>query len=93
MGIPVEKLSNNRKNLQIELHFCAFTVYNAPRMQLPTPGSGIATPKNVIGLSVLFLLVAAVFGVLNGQKIKSLHTMVAHADAARDDSDRRTKGY
>ena len=56
----------------------------------PSPsGSGIATPKNVIGLSVLLLLVAAVFGVLNGQKVKSLHTLVANADAARDAVERR----
>jgi len=58
-------------------------------MQLPTAGSGMATPKNIIGLSVFLLLVAAVFGVLNGQKVKSLRTMVTNADASREDAERR----
>jgi cob(I)alamin adenosyltransferase len=74
---------------QIRLHFHALNVYNPPRMELPIAGSGIATPRNVIGLSVLFLLIAAVFGVLNGQKVKSLRTMVVNADASRDEAERR----
>src|ERR1700760_1871168 len=53
-------------------------------MELSPTAAGIATPKNVIALSVFFLLAAAVFGILNNQKVKSLHTMVANADAARD---------
>ncbi len=86
---PRRKRLINRKNQQIGLHFQAFRVYKPPRMELSPSGSGIATPKNVIGLSVLLLLVAAVFGVLNGQKAKSLHTLVANADAARDAVEKR----
>jgi hypothetical protein len=48
-----------------------------------------ATPKNVIGLSLLLLAVATVFGVLNTQKVKSLRSTVADANAARDAADRR----
>jgi hypothetical protein len=90
-----QRVFRRKKNLvivktqQIRLHFHAINVYNAPRMQLPTAGSGIATPKNIIGLSVLLLLVAAVFGVLNGQKVKSLRAIVANADASRDEVERR----
>jgi hypothetical protein len=51
--------------------------------------AGTATPKNVIGLSVLLLVLAVVFGVLNGQKVKSLRENVATADAARDASEKR----
>src|SRR4051812_40924182 len=53
-------------------------------MELPTSATGIATPKNLIGLSVLFLLAAAVFGVMNGQKARTLKTAVVNAEAARD---------
>ena len=53
-------------------------------MELPNTASGIATPKNLIGLSVVFLLAAAVFGVMNGQKTRSLRTTVVNAEAARD---------
>lgn len=52
-------------------------------------GSGIATPKNVIGLSVLLLLIAVIFGVLNGQKVRSLRSVVANADASREDVEKR----
>ena len=58
-------------------------------MQLSLPGSEIATPKNIIGLSVLLLLVAAVFGVLNGQKLKTVRLTAANAEAARDATERR----
>jgi cell shape-determining protein MreC len=42
-----------------------------------------ATPKNVIGLSVLFLMLAALFGLLNNHKVKVLRANIAHAEAAR----------
>jgi cell shape-determining protein MreC len=42
-----------------------------------------ATPKNVIGLSVLFLMLAAIFGLLNNHKVKVLRANMAHAEAAR----------
>src|SRR5882757_1550215 len=48
-----------------------------------------ATPKNVIGLSVLLLLVAALFGVLNGQKLKTLRVNVANAESGRDAAEKQ----
>lgn len=53
-------------------------------MELPNTASGIATPKNLIGLSVIFLLAAAVFGVMNTQKTHTLRTAKLEAEAARD---------
>jgi cell shape-determining protein MreC len=41
------------------------------------------TQKNVIGLSVLFLVLAAVFGALNSHKVKALRTTVANAEGMR----------
>ena len=41
------------------------------------------TQKNVIGLSVLFLVLAAIFGALNSHKVKALRAKVANADALR----------
>jgi hypothetical protein len=43
----------------------------------------VATPKNVIGLSVLFLMLAAIFGLLNNHKVKVLRANIAHTEAAR----------
>jgi hypothetical protein len=47
------------------------------------------TPKNVIGLSVLFLMLAAIFGLLNSHKVKILRTNTAHAEAARPAAEQR----
>ncbi|HEY2124042.1 MAG TPA: hypothetical protein VGG94_01155 [Chthoniobacterales bacterium] len=58
-------------------------------MELPSPGPGIISQKNIIGLSVAFLVAAGVFGVLNGQKIKTLRTTTANAEAARDAVEKR----
>ncbi len=41
------------------------------------------TQKNVIGLSVLCLVLAAIFGLLNSHKVKTLRANVANAEAAR----------
>jgi len=41
------------------------------------------TEKNVIGLSVLFLVLAAIFGALNSHKVKALRANVANAEAVR----------
>jgi hypothetical protein len=57
-------------------------------MQVPSSMTGAATPKNVLGLSVLLLILAVVFGILNGQKVRSLRENVVTADAARDAADR-----
>ena len=56
-------------------------------MEVPTSLTAAATPKNVIGFSVLLLLLAAIFGLLNGQKVRALRTQVAHVLAARDGAD------
>jgi cob(I)alamin adenosyltransferase len=53
-------------------------------MELPNSAAGIATPKNLIGLSVVFLLAAAVLGVMNGQKAHTLRTAALNAEASRD---------
>jgi hypothetical protein len=47
------------------------------------------TPRNVIGLSVLFLMLASILGLLNSHKVKRLHTNVANAAAARDAAEHR----
>jgi cell shape-determining protein MreC len=49
------------------------------------------TPKSVAGLATALLVLAAVFGFLNGQKIKTLRAGVTSAQAARDAAERRTR--
>jgi len=49
------------------------------------------TPKSVAGLAIVLLALAAVFGFLNGQKIKALRAGVANAQAARDAAERRMR--
>jgi cell shape-determining protein MreC len=49
------------------------------------------TPKSVAGLAIVLLVLAAVFGFLNSQKIKVLRTGVANAQAARDAAERRIR--
>jgi hypothetical protein len=48
-----------------------------------------ATPKAVIGLSVVLLILAAIFGILNTQKVRAMQANVANAQAARDTAERR----
>jgi hypothetical protein len=48
-----------------------------------------ATPKNLIGLSILLLAIAGVFGVINTAKVKTLRSNIADANAARDGAERR----
>ena len=47
------------------------------------------TPKSVIGVSVVFLLLAAMFGFLNSQKVKTLRGHLANAEAARRATENR----
>lgn len=47
------------------------------------------TPKTLIGISVFFLMLAAVFGVFNTVKVKTLRLNVADAAAARDKTENR----
>jgi hypothetical protein len=48
-------------------------------------------PKSVAGLAIVLLFLAAIFGFLNGQKIKGLRTSAANAQAARDAAERRIR--
>ena len=47
-----------------------------------------STPKGVAGLAILLLVLAAFFGFLNSQKMKTLRATVATAQAARDAAER-----
>lgn len=47
------------------------------------------TPKNLIGLSALLLMLAVAFGVLNSQKMKSLRRSATDAMAARNTAELR----
>ena len=47
------------------------------------------TPKTLIGISVLLLALAGVFGFLNTQKAKALRNAAVVATTARDDAERR----
>ncbi len=56
----------------------------------PRESAGFAvTSKSVAGLAIAFLVLAAFFGFLNGQKVKALRTNAANAQAARDAAERR----
>jgi hypothetical protein len=48
------------------------------------------TEKKVIGLSVLFLVLAAIFGALNSHKVKALRANVANAEAVRRAAESRS---
>ena len=50
-----------------------------------------STPKSVAGLAILLLVLAAFFGFLNSQKMKTLRATVATAQAARDVAERRIR--
>ena len=58
-------------------------------MMRPESAISAVTPKTVIGLSVLLLILGAIFGLLNSHKVKTLRTNVANADAARDAAEHR----
>ena len=47
------------------------------------------TQQNVIGLSVLCLVLAGIFGIFNSHKVKALRTDVVNATAARDAAQHR----
>jgi hypothetical protein len=49
----------------------------------------MSIPKNIAGLTILFLLVAAFFGFLSGQKMKGLRASLANAQTGRDAAERR----
>jgi hypothetical protein len=47
------------------------------------------TPKNLIGLSAVILMMGGILGVLNTQKLKSLRTRAFNALTSVDNSERR----
>ncbi|HZR04865.1 MAG TPA: hypothetical protein VFA61_03440 [Candidatus Udaeobacter sp.] len=51
--------------------------------------ASFSMPKSVAGLAILLLVLAAFFGLLNTQKMKTLRATVATAQAARDAAERR----
>ena len=53
-------------------------------MQLSKPIALAATPKTVLGLAALFLLLAAIFGAMNHHKVKMLRVNATNSDAARE---------
>jgi uncharacterized protein YeeX (DUF496 family) len=57
------------------------------------PESVVSTlaPKSVAGLAIVLLVLAALFGFLNGQKMKALRTTAINAQAARDAAERRIR--
>jgi peptidoglycan hydrolase CwlO-like protein len=57
------------------------------------PESVVSTlaPKSVAGLAIVLLVLAAVFGFLNGHKIKALRSNLATAQSARDAAERRVR--
>lgn len=77
----------NAETLIIGLRFPAECGYNncceSPPMTFPI------TPKNLIGLSAVLLMLAVVFGVLNTQKLKSLRASAFNTVASVDNSERR----
>jgi hypothetical protein len=58
-------------------------------MVRPKSATAAVTPKNAVALSVLFLTLAAIFGLFNSHKVKTLRTNVANADAARGAAEHR----
>ena len=55
---------------------------------LPLSENLISTPKTLIGASALLLFAAAIFGVLNVAKVKTLRSTAAEAATARDTAER-----
>ncbi len=53
-------------------------------MEIPASASGLATPKNLVGLSLVFLLAAGVLGVLNQQKTRHLNLALQTAEDQRN---------
>jgi cell shape-determining protein MreC len=51
--------------------------------------ASFSTPKSVAGLAILLLVLAALFGFLNTQKVKALRVTMATAQTARDAAERR----
>src|SRR4029450_1071271 len=66
-----------------------FVVTKARSMNHRESAFVAVTPKNLIGLSVLFLGVASILGLLNSHKVRTLHTNAAKAEAPRAAAEHR----
>jgi hypothetical protein len=66
-----------------------FVVTNARSMNYRESAFFAVTAKNLIGLSVLFLVLASILSLLNSHKVRTLHTNAAKAEAARDAAEHR----
>jgi hypothetical protein len=76
---------------EIRIAFLRDSFKKAHSMAHPQSVISTLTPKSVAGLAIGLLALAAVFGFLNGQKVKALRTGVANAQAARDAAERRIR--
>src|ERR1700680_3525240 len=75
------------ESLIIELRFPAGRGYNS--CSESSPMTFPITPKNLIGLSAILLVLGGVFGVLNTQKLKSLRTSAFNVVTSVENSERR----
>src|SRR5436190_3249905 len=76
---------------EIGICICASgAVTREPSMAHSSSATSAITEKNVIGLSVLFLVVAAIFGALNSHKVKALRANVANVEAVRRAAESRS---
>ena len=78
---------SNAGILIIGLRFPAEGSYNS--YSKSSPMTFPITPKNLIGLSAILLMLAVVFGVLNTQKLKSFRTSAFNAATSGDNSEHR----
>jgi hypothetical protein len=58
-------------------------------MTHPESAASSSTPKSVVGLAILLLMLAACFAFLNTQKVKTLRVTLATTQAARNAAERR----
>jgi hypothetical protein len=72
------------------LHLILIRRYKGLSMLRPKSTTSATTPRNVIGLSALFLVLAAIFGLLNTHKVKALRTNVTTAGAPRNPAEHRS---
>src|SRR5262249_3065577 len=77
--------------LKLGLRFLRDSSKKAHSMAHPQSVVSTLTPKSVAGLATVLLVLAAVFGFLNGRKINALRAGVANAQAARDAAEHRAR--
>jgi hypothetical protein len=71
------------------LRFCVIRLKRHHFMTHRESATSSSTPKSVAGLAILLLVLAAFFGFLNTQKMKTLRATVATAQDGRDAAQRR----